>query len=222
MAVAVQDESSLTSENTLVFRQRWNQLVRDFRRLHPNVLMQLSLYPEGQLRQRLLLRDRAGLGPDLILTGADSANTLLRVGLSDPIPEDAQLRAASSPALLQRLRNRRGQLAAQPMVLFPQLACYDRRRLPAPPTSLSGLLDSSAAGVPVGLPIDLRPLLWPAGGFGAIPGLTQAVLGQQPSPIERSQIRNWLAWLQQASDQQRVTFMPDQTGLRQSLSNGAL
>ncbi|MBM5789305.1 MAG: sugar ABC transporter substrate-binding protein, partial [Cyanobacteria bacterium M_DeepCast_200m_mx_001] len=222
VAVAVQEESSLTSENTLVFRQRWNQLVRDFQRVHPNVLMQLSLYPEGQLRQRLLLRDRAGLGPDLILTGADSANTLLRVGLSDPIPEDAQLRAASSPALLQRLRNRRGQLAAQPMVLFPQLACYDRRRLPAPPTSLSGLLDSSAAGVPVGLPIDLRQLLWTAGGFGAIPGLTQAGLGQQPSPIERSQIRNWLAWLQQASDQQRVTFMPDQTGLRQSLSNGAL
>jgi len=222
VAVAVQDESSLTSENALMFRQRFNQLVKDFRRVHPNVLLQLSLYPEGQLRQRLLRRDRAGLGPDLIITGADSANTLLRVGLTDPIPEDAQLRAASSPALLERLRNRRGQLAAQPMVLFPQLACYDRRRLQAPPTNLSGLLEISAAGEPVGLPIELRQLLWTAGGFGAIPGLTQAVLGQQPSLIERAQIRNWLAWLQQASNQQRVTFMPDQNGLRQSLSNGGL
>jgi len=222
VAVAIQDESKLTSENAALFRQRFNQLVRDFRRVQPNVLMQLSLYPEGQLRQRLLLRDRAGLGPDLILTGADSANTLLRAGLTDPIPDDPQLRQASSPGLLQRLRSRQGQLAAQPMVLFPQLACYDRRQLPTPPTSLSGLLDSSAAGVPVGLPIDLRQLLWTAGGFNAIPSLTEAALGQQPSPIERSQIRNWLAWLQQASDQQRVTFMPNQTALRHSLSQGGL
>jgi len=133
VAVAIQDESKLTSENAALFRQRFNQLVRDFRRVQPNVLMQLSLYPEGQLRQRLLLRDRAGLGPDLILTGADSANTLLRAGLTDPIPDDPQLRQASSPGLLQRLRSRQGQLAAQPMVLFPQLACYDRRQLPPPP-----------------------------------------------------------------------------------------
>jgi hypothetical protein len=222
VAIAVQDESGVTSENAAFFRQRFYQLVKDFRRVHPNVLMQLSLYPESQLRQRLQLRDRAGLGPDLILTGADSANTLLRVGLTDPIPDDPQLRDASSPTLLQRLRNRRGQIAAQPMALFPQLACYDRRRLPAPPTSLSGLLESSAAGVQVGLAIELRQLLWTAGGFGAIPGLKQAALGQQPNPLERAQIRSWLTWLQQASNQQRVTFIPNQSALRRSLSSGGL
>jgi len=47
-------------------------------------------------------------------------------------------------------------------------------------------------------------------------------LGQQPSPQHRARISNWLTWLQQASNQQRVTFMPNQTALRHSLSQGGL
>ncbi len=222
VAVAVQDESNLTSDNAALFRERFQELIKDFRRIHPNVMVQPALYPEGQLRQQLQIRDRAGLGPDLILTGAESANTLLRAGLVDPMPNTPQLRDASSPELRQRLTNRRGQLAGQPMVLFPQLACYDRRQLATPPTTISGLLKTSAAGVPVGLPMDLRQLLWTAGTFGAVPGLYEAAMGRQPSPLQTAQIRHWLSWLQEASDQQRFSFQPDQTSLRHSLSKGSV
>ena len=113
VAVAVQDESNLTSDNAALFRERFQELIKDFRRIHPNVMVQPALYPEGQLRQQLQIRDRAGLGPDLILTGAESANTLLRAGLVDPMPNTPQLRDASSPELRQRLTNRRGQLRSE-------------------------------------------------------------------------------------------------------------
>jgi hypothetical protein len=222
VAVSVQDETNLTSDNAALFRQRFNLLVRDFQRLHPNVLVQLSLYPEDQLRQHLQIRDRAGLGPDLVFTGADSATSLLQAGLVDPIPETPELRNDSSPALMARVRNRQGQVAGQPIILFPQLACYDKRQLRQPPTTLSGLLETSAAGVPVGLAMETRQLMWTAGAFGAIPGLTDAALGRQPTPLDRARIRSWFAWLQQASDQQRVSFMPTQTDLRHGLSRGSV
>jgi len=222
MAVAIEEEGNLTSDNAALFRERFQALIKDFRRIHPNVMVQPALYPEGQLRKHLQIRDRAGLGPDLILTGAESANTLLRAGLVDPMPDTPQLRDASSRELRQRLSNRRGQLAGQPMVLFPQLACYDRRQLATPPTSVAGLLKTSAAGVSVGLPMDVRQLLWTAGTFGAIPGLYEAALGRQPSPLQTAQIRNWLSWLQEASDQQRIAFLPDQASLRHSLSKGTV
>jgi hypothetical protein len=214
VAVSVQDETNLTSDNAALFRQRFNLLVRDFQRLHPNVLVQLSLYPEDQLRKHLQIRARAGLGPDLVFTGADSATSLLQAGLVDPIPETPELRNDSSPALMARVRNRQGQVAGQPIILFPQLACYDKRQLRQPPTTLSGL--------PVGLAMETRQLVWTAGAFGAIPGLTDAALGRQPTPLDRARIRSWFAWLQQASDQQRVSFMPTQTDLRHGLSRGSL
>ena len=222
VAISVQDETDLSTENAALLRQRFNQLVQDFRRVHPNVLVQVALYREGNLRKQLQVRNQAGLGPDLILTGADSALTLLRAGLVDAIPDSPELRGDSDPELLKRVRSRDGRLAGQPMVLFPQLACYDRRQLRQPPTSLTGLLQTSAAGLPVGLPMAVRQLLWTAGGFGAVPGLAAAEQGHQPSPLERSRIRNWLTWLQQASNQQRVLFMPNQTDLRHGLSQGTL
>lgn len=222
VAISVQDETDLSTENAALLRQRFNHLVQDFRRVHPNVLVQVALYQETNLRKHLQVRNQAGLGPDLILTGADSAHTLLRAGLVDAIPEDTELRGNSDPELLTRMRSRDGRLAGQPLILFPQLACFDRRQVEAPPSSLTGLLQTSATGVPVGLPMVLRQLLWTAGGFGAIPGLATAEQGLQPSPLDKARIRNWLTWLQQASDQQRVTFMPNQTALRNSLSQGTL
>jgi hypothetical protein len=222
VAVSVQDETNLTSDNAALFRQRFNLLVQDFRRVHPNVLVQVTLYPEAQMPKQLALRSRASLGPDLILTSADNAHTLLLKGVVDPLPESRQLRENTTPELLQRMRSRNGLLAGQPLIVFPQLACYDKRRLKTSPTTLSGLLDISAAGVPVGLPMNPRQLLWTAGGFGAIPGLADAGLGRQPSPLDRARIRNWLAWLQEASNQQRVTFVADQTQLRQSFREGGL
>jgi hypothetical protein len=222
VAVSVQDETNLNSENAALFRERFNLLVQDFRRVRPNVLVQVTLYPEAQMPKQLALRTRAGLGPDLILTGADSAHTLLLKGVVDPLPDSPQLRENTAPELLQRMRSRNGLLSGQPLIVFPQLACYDKRRLKTSPTTLSGLLQVSATGVPVGLPMNLRQLLWTAGGFGAIPGLAEAAIGRQPSPLDRARIRSWLAWLQEASNQQRVTFVADQTQLRQSFREGGM
>jgi len=222
VAVSIQDEGLLTSETSTSLRKRFEVLVRDFRRIHPNVLVQVALYPERELVQQIRLRNWAGLGPDLILTGAEQANGLLRAGLVDPMPQDSQQRSNSSPGLLQRVRNHRGQLAGQPLVVFPQLACYDRRAMPVPPTTLQELLKSSAAGAEVGLTVDTRQLLWTAGDFNAIPGLFAATRGRQPTATQRQAIETWLSWLQRANNQQRFNYYPDQISLRDGLSNGYL
>ena len=222
VAMSVQDETNLDSENAALFHQRFNLLVEDFRRVHPNVLVQLTLYPEAQMPKQLVLRTRAGLGPDLILTGAQSAHTLLLKGVVDPLPETPQLRDSTPLDLLQRMRSRNGHLAGQPLIEFPQLACFDKRRIKTAPKTLSDLLQISAAGVPVGLAVKPPQLLWSAGAFGAIPGLTDAAFGRQPKPLDRARIRSWLAWLQEASNQQRVTFVADQTQLSHSLEDGGL
>ena len=222
VAVSIQDEGQLTSESASSFRKRFADLVRNFRRIHPNVLVQVALYQEKDLVQQIRLRDWAGLGPDLILTGAEQANGLLQAGLVDPMPMDSQQRSNSSPALLQRVRNHRGQLAGQPLVVFPQLACYDRQAISSPPTTLQELLERSAAGMEVGLAIDLRQLLWTAGDFNAMPGLFAASRGQRPSAAQRQAIETWLTWLQRANNQQRFTFYPDQASLRDGLATGAL
>jgi hypothetical protein len=138
------------------------------------------------------------------------------------MPQDSQQRSNSSPGLLQRVRNHRGQLAGQPLVVFPQLACYDRRAMPVPPTTLQELLKSSAAGAEVGLTVDTRQLLWTAGDFNASPGLFAATRGRQPTATQRQAIETWLSWLQRANNQQRFNYYPDQISLRDGLSNGYL
>ena len=222
VAVSIQDEGKLTSETASSFRKRFEVLVREFRRIHPNVLVQVALYPERELVPQMRLRDWAGLGPDLILTGAEQANGLLQAGLVDPMPLNSQQRSNSSTALLQRVRNHRGQLSGQPLVVFPQLACYDRRSIRVPPTTLDELLESSAAGMDVGLTIDLRQLLWTAGDFNAMPGLVAAARGRQPTSAQHQAIETWLTWLQQANNQQRFSYYPDQISLRDGLSKGYL
>lgn len=75
---------------------------------------------------------------------------------------------------------------------------------------MTDLLAASAAGHPVGLTVDLYNLFWTAGSLGAMEGINQAVTSRQPSPANLQRMELWLAWLQNANNQQRVTFFGDQ------------
>jgi ABC-type glycerol-3-phosphate transport system substrate-binding protein len=95
-------------------------------------------------------------------------------------------------------------------VIQTQLACFNRKRLPEPPATVTELLAASAAGNTVGLTVDPYYLYWSTGSLGALRGINRAIAGQQPSPAEVKKIEQWLAWLQNANSQQRVTFYSDQ------------
>jgi arabinogalactan oligomer/maltooligosaccharide transport system substrate-binding protein len=222
LAVSIEDDRQITSETALEFRKRFYNVVQQFRSLHPEVLVQTALYSERDLTEQLRRRNKTGLGPDLILTSGEMANALLAAGLVDPLPETPESKANTLPMLRLRLRNHRGQQSAQPLLVFPQLACFDRRQVQSTPTTLRDLLSAGAEGDPVGLSLNFRQLVWTAGALGAIPGLVTAVEGQPPSPAQQQGILNWLSWLQDANNQQRINFYPDQSTLRQGLAAGRL
>jgi len=215
-------EGRVNNATVTIFRSRFSQLLIDFRRLHPNLLLQPSLYSEAQLIQQLRDRDDADLGPDLIITSGAQANALLREGLVDPLPLDTELRANVAPALLQRLRDSRGRHAGLPMLQFPQLACYDRTRLATAPASLDALLAAAAAGSRVGLPLQLRNLLWTMGALGATPALEAASQGREPTPAQRQAMVAWARWLQEANIQRSLSFYASQDTVVDGLANGSL
>lgn len=204
------------------FKAQLGELVAGFQRLSPNTTFQLSLYPEEQIVEELRLRNRAGLGPDLVLVRSEVAAQLLEAGLTDPFPASAAQLNAFEPQDLQRLRNRNGELAGLPLLVQTQLACFNRSKLPLAPATVQQLLQTSANGVPIGLPADLGNLFWTAGSLGAIPGLNQAALGKPLTRAEQDGVERWFGWLQNASNQQRVVFFDNQQTAESNLVSGDL
>lgn len=220
MAISTPGDERITRELSRTFQDRVQMLVRGFRRLHPNVQVQMALYPETLLASQIRERTRSGLGPDLIATTADPANALLRDGLTQAMPLDREELRAIDPVLLSRVTTPEGWLAALPMVLYTQLACFDRRRVPQPPADVRELLRLSAAGVRVGMALELRSLFWSAGSLGAVPALRAASEGRVPDDAQRQGLLNWLSWLLSANVQKDVTFVAEESTLRDGLRRG--
>ena len=76
-------DANLIADN----RQRLGELEASYRQLHPTTRFQTSLYPEQQLEWAIRRRNRAGLGPDLLLIRGDMALRLLEAGLIAPYPQ---------------------------------------------------------------------------------------------------------------------------------------
>ena len=220
VAVSTPGEEPITRELSYTFQSRFQQLVQGFRRLHPNVRVQVSLYPEEQLQRQIRRRTRSGLGPDLIVTSANLASALLAAGLTQPMPLDRAETEAIDRSLLRRVATPEGRLAALPLVLYAQLACFDRRRVPQPPADVRQLLQLSSEGVRVGMALQLRSLVWTAGSLGAVPALQAAAQGRAPDAAQRQGLLNWLRWLQSANVQKDVTFMEEEATLREGLRRG--
>ena len=191
-------------------RARIRILEQSFRQIHPESRFQFSMYQETQISKALIRRSRAGLGPDLIFVNGVTAEQMLASGVVDPFPATPDQLRQFDPDDLDRLRNKRGELAGLPVFIQTQLACFNRKRLPKPPANVADLLAISAAGHPVGMTVEVHNLYWSAGSLGASDGINNAIRGNELSPTERQAIVNWLGWLQNASSQQRVTFYGDQ------------
>lgn len=210
LALGTNSDQTIDADLLEQTQARLSLLERGYRRIHPASRFQFGLYPENLISLALSRRNRAGLGPDLIFVNGDTAERMLASGLVAPFPATAEQLKMFDPDDLDQLRNSQGELAGLPVVIQTQVACFNRKRLPDPPSTVTELLAASAAGHPVGLTVELYDLFWTAGSLRALNGISQAVAGRQPSPVEVRQIETWLAWLQNASSQQRVTFYSDQ------------
>ena len=210
-------------------------LLRAFRRLQPGVDVQISLLNQNTLSETVRARSSRGLGPDLLLLRSPQAISLLEKGLINPLPtRDAsveRLLRLIKPSDLQRVSTAQG-IAGLPVFNEFTLACYDRRRLQQPPTTLAELLAVAASGRSVGLAVDPTGLWWTAGALGAAEAMTTIVLGTAAPPAtttatatnakQREALVRWLTWLRQAVLQSRVEIASGTQELTLGLESGQL
>lgn len=185
-------------------------------RLHPTSISQANLIKE------IRRQTGSGLGPDLIITNGTSALALLKRNLIHPINLTTEEKAQIAPIALERVTTPEGVIAGIPISQYVQLACYDKRRLPTPPRTLTDLATASSQGKVFGFTMHLEDLYWTLGGFAATPALQAALDQQAPNATDRRRLLAWLDWLRTASFQQNVLFLNDQMGLRQQLIQGKL
>jgi arabinogalactan oligomer / maltooligosaccharide transport system substrate-binding protein len=93
-----------------------------------------------------------------------------------------------------------------PFGLYPQLACFDRRRIASSPETVEALIAASAGGMRVGMPIDMVNLGWSLGGLGIRDDLLRISRGEKVTADSRLSISRWLDWLGNASSLHRFTF----------------
>jgi hypothetical protein len=210
LAVGVDGDQRIDTQLRQSIQERLGVLLSGFRQLHPRTSLQLGIYPEHTLLTAMQRRGSAGLDPDLLLLNGDTALQLLEAGLVDPFPASPELLRNFEPVMLERVRSRDGRLAGLPMLVQTQLSCFDRRRLPEAPRTLTDLLKLSTNGLVAGQPVDAHNLLWTAGSLDTIPALKRILQGTPQLPADRLAVERWLTWLRQTSAQQQLTYFSDQ------------
>ncbi|MCP9916000.1 ABC transporter substrate-binding protein [Cyanobium sp. ATX 6F1] len=209
-------------------RSQLGQFIKDFRLIHPKVGVQLLFFPETQVQAEVTRRDRTGLGPDLMLVNGSSALAMHSAGMTRTVQLPQAVSSQVEPTMLRGFRTKGG-WAALPVFSQPQVACYDRKVLKKAPQTLEELLKVSARGIPIGLSLEPVDLYWSAGGLGATTALQRLLAPEKTSvtpakllPADRAGLLRWLSWLDQASDQQRVTFYGSTDDLLGALVKGDL
>ena len=220
LAAGTNRDQTINSELLDEFGSRLTLMEQGFRQINRNTHFQFSLYPEEQIEAAIRRRTRGGLGPDLLFVNGDTALRLLQLGLVEPYPVTRAQLNLFNPEEVKRLRSPGGQLAGLPVLIQTQLACFNRNELSAPPTSLDELLASSARGNPSGLSVDLYNLFWTAGAMGAIPAVNQALLHRPLTAAQHRELERWLSWLQNASNQQGITFFGSQQAVEAEFMAG--
>ncbi len=208
----------------------WAPLLEEFKNVRPDARVSLSTVEEDEVEQELKQRTSRGLGPDLILTRAPMANSLLAKGLIDPVPDTPSMRATLgevAPRFLRRVRQG-SRLSGLPLHEIVTLACFDRRKVPAAPRTTEQLMAMAAAGRAVGLSIDPYGIWWTAGTHGADRAIAPIITGTLPPPPTASNeagvqaIANWLAWLRQMAQQSRVDIANGPQDLTEGLISSRL
>ncbi len=221
IAVGVSQEA-LDTELQKEVRQRTALLQASFRTLQPKVRLQVQVFPEENIRNELLIRNRTGLSPDLLLVNESTARDLAREKLINTVSFPAAVLAQLDAGSVLRVRRSDGTVTGLPLELQPQVACFDRRRVRRSPATLEELLAFSAKGMEVGISLDAISLAWTLGPLGAIEAVGSLLAGEPATPETRQSLLGWLQWLRAADQQQHVTVYPTETELLKELMVGAL
>jgi len=118
---------------------------------------------------------------------------------------------------------------ALPLLVQPTVACYNRKRVPTPPRTLDQLVSQASGGQKMGLPLELRELLWTATGFRAqqplfllLENKTRIRSTEPLKGTARESVLAWLEWLYRANVEPNVIFVDTADELVTRLEKGQL
>ena len=222
LAMGIPSDETIDSELTETLKDRLTATVGEFRLIYPGAQVELQLFSEGRLLDELRLRTAVGTGPDLLLVNNSTAAELHTAGLTRAVRVPEAFLRRLDPAEVRRAQIPSGEITSLPVLLLPQLACYDRRRLAESPAEMDGLIRLAQGGLRVGLPMDGFNLAWTFGGLGVAPAVEELFSGQPATPPRRQALARWLAWLKRMDAVQEVTFQLSQRKLIQDLGQGRI
>jgi hypothetical protein len=203
-------------------------VAEEFMRNNPGILLHIRLLPEASLEATVRQRTALGAGPDLLISRVGAAARLNRDGL---VTDTGLTLSQLAPLQLRDLdRFRRGdRITALPFLLQPSLACFNRRTVTSPPRRISDLEPLAASGVRIGLPLEVRELLWTASDFQADGPLLQLLhqiqglrAGQALDSTQRQRLLAWLQWLARSNVQPNLIYLDSMDQLVQRLEAGNL
>ncbi|MFN9643905.1 MAG: extracellular solute-binding protein [Cyanobacteriota bacterium] len=222
LAMGVPSDETIDTELMEALKERLSMTLQEFHLIHPRAQVELQLYPEEQLSEEVRLRTAAGTAPDLLFVNDSTAARLRRMGLTRTVRMPGDLLKALDKGAVRRFETASGEVSSLPVLLLPQLACYDRRRLPRSPAELDGLLRQAEQGLRVGLPLDGFNLAWTFGSLGVARSVEDLFAGQPATPSHRRALGRWLLWLKQANAIPEVSFQLSQSQLVEELGQGQL
>lgn len=226
--IYVENESGLSRQAEIgESRGVVQQLLQDFERVNPGVRIQVRHFSSEALVPATAYRSSRALGPDLLVTRVVTALQLHQQTLTTPVSFPGKQLDEIHPRFLSQFRLANNQFLAVPLVAEPQLACFDKRRVPDPPASLDQLIALSAKGMRVGLPLGVTDLYWTTSGSeaeGSLKLLLESDGGGAALPrldsVEQRHLRGWLNWLDDANRQQNVEFAEESIDLVERLGKG--
>ncbi len=226
--IYVENESGLSRQAEIgESRGVVQQLLQDFERVNPGVRIQVRHFSSEALVPATAYRSSRALGPDLLVTRVVTALQLHQQTLTTPVSFSGKQLDEIHPRFLSQFRLANNQFLAVPLVAEPQLACFDKRRVPDPPASLDQLIALSAKGMRVGLPLGVTDLYWTTSGSeaeGSLKLLLESDGGSAALPrldaVEQRHLRGWLNWLDDANRQQNVEFAEESIDLVERLGKG--
>jgi ABC-type glycerol-3-phosphate transport system substrate-binding protein len=220
--MGVPSDETIDTELMEALKSRLTMTLREFHLIHPLAQVQLQLYPEEQLPRELRLRTAAGTAPDLLFVNDATAVRLQRLGLTRSVPMPDDLVKGLDRGAVRRFETAPGEVSSLPVLLLPQLACFDQRRVRRVPTELDELLRLAEGGLRVGLPLDGFNLAWTFGSLGVAQSVEDLFAGQPATPPRRRALGRWLVWLKQANAVPDLTFQISQSQLVEELGQGQL
>lgn len=221
-----QDNDQVARSNLKVLA---TQIANEYMRNHPRVLLNLRLLPESELVESVRSRAKLGAGPDLLISRVSPVEILDRGGYLKPVDISA---SKLDPLRIKHLSEFRdgANYEALPFLLQPTVACYDRRKVPKPPTKLGDLTAMATTGVRVGLPLQMVELLWTASDFDADQPLLKLFrtrvapnsLWEGMDPNDRARVVAWLGWLNKFNIFPNVLFVDTSDDLVERMESGQL